>query len=165
MLIISIKHILGNRTLNLEWRGMFFGVRSFDCCLNCAWPTLLLEIEAHPKCHGKSWHLIQVLTCWLSAKQVVKHPKIILLEILLEDHHVQAWHSPSAIMFHNSVSDVNGDILQLHSKPLKLLELSARKGEVIVCSTVSSDGTIIAFSDQDKIRVHKLTLVWTVAII
>lgn len=58
-----------------------------------------------------------------------------------------------------STSNVNGDILPLCSKPLKLLQLKARQGETIVCSAVSPDGSVIAFSDQEKIRVHRLTLI------
>ncbi|KAK7505273.1 hypothetical protein BaRGS_00003435 [Batillaria attramentaria] len=57
-----------------------------------------------------------------------------------------------------SSSNVNGEILSLRSKPLKLLQLKARPGETIVCSAISPDGTVVAFSDQEKIRVHKLTL-------
>ncbi|KAK7113872.1 U3 small nucleolar RNA-associated protein 4 homolog isoform X2 [Littorina saxatilis] len=55
-------------------------------------------------------------------------------------------------------SDVNGDILPLRTSQLKLLQLQARSGERIACSAISQDGTVVAFSDQEKLRVHKLTL-------
>ena len=58
-----------------------------------------------------------------------------------------------------SFADVNGDILPLRSAQLKLLQLKARQGERIACSAISQDGSIVAFSDQEKIRVHKVALV------
>ena len=57
------------------------------------------------------------------------------------------------------VADVNGEILPLRSAQLKLLQLKARQGERIACSAISQDGSIVAFSDQEKIRAHRITLV------
>ena len=56
-------------------------------------------------------------------------------------------------------ADINGEILPLRSQQLQLLQLKARSGERIACSTISRDGSVIAFSDQEKLRVHKLSIV------
>jgi hypothetical protein len=56
-------------------------------------------------------------------------------------------------------TDENGAILPLRSAQVKLAVVKARKGESIACSTVSQDGTLLAFSDQEKLRLHRLTFV------
>ncbi|XP_076471280.1 LOW QUALITY PROTEIN: U3 small nucleolar RNA-associated protein 4 homolog [Babylonia areolata] len=58
----------------------------------------------------------------------------------------------------DATSSSSGDILPLKYEHLKLIQLKARSGERISCSAISADGSCLAFSDQEKLRVYRLTV-------
>ena len=55
----------------------------------------------------------------------------------------------------------NGDILPLHSNPVKLIQLKTKSSEPVCCSTISQDATLLAYSDCDTVRNYRISLVST----
>ena len=57
-----------------------------------------------------------------------------------------------------TILEKTGNILALEERPTKLVQLKSRD-ETIVCSAINSQGTWIAYSDQQRIRMFNLQLV------
>ena len=55
----------------------------------------------------------------------------------------------------------NGDILPLHSNPVKLIQLKTKASEPVCCSAISQDATLLSYSDCDAVRVYRISLVST----
>lgn len=58
----------------------------------------------------------------------------------------------------NKNSDKNGDILQLNSQPIKLLQLKSKGEETIVCASISDQANFMAYSDQYSLRIFKFSV-------
>lgn len=80
-------------------------------------------------------------------------PKARML-LLQYSHSLEVWKLGNT----QASSDEDGKVLPLSEKPVKLLELRAKGMEQIVCSTISSCGTWVAYSDVEKIRFYHITL-------
>nr|XP_054769363.1 U3 small nucleolar RNA-associated protein 4 homolog [Lytechinus pictus] len=89
-------------------------------------------------------------------------PKARML-LLQYSHSLEVWKLGNT----EACSDEDGKQLPLSEQPVKLLELKAKVGieetftpqgmEQIRCSTISSCGTWVAYSDVEKIRVYHIT--------
>ncbi|XP_041375893.1 U3 small nucleolar RNA-associated protein 4 homolog [Gigantopelta aegis] len=82
---------------------------------------------------------------------VAKKAKMLLLRY---PRHLEVW----TLGHTNRVSDKNGEILSLKSKPVKLVQLLARTGSCIVCSAISSDGRYVAYSDEKGVRLYTMSM-------
>lgn len=55
-------------------------------------------------------------------------------------------------------SDKDGEVLQLKTNPMKLLQLKSRDAEYILCADISPDGSWLAYSDHANIRLFTVTI-------
>ncbi|XP_033117564.1 U3 small nucleolar RNA-associated protein 4 homolog isoform X2 [Anneissia japonica] len=69
-------------------------------------------------------------------------------------YHLEVWKLGSTSI----TSNKDGESLPVSERPIKILDIQTKGVEQIVCSSISKDGSWIAYSDVDKVKLFHLSL-------